>query len=392
MTARQEQGAVFDAQERGAMHWRLETLHKRTEEGVRKLGAEILEMYHQGSLDPEAVREGVARLDQLERSAAELEQAIRDEPREAAAPRPPRRPAPARLPALGAQEQAAGGSSAPVAEAPRDGRMREAVEAARFQARELDAEMRRLQAESDAEIAEALAKVEADTRARAEREAERRLAEQEKRLRAEAEERVRATAERVRQETEEELRAPVEAQVRSDAADWLRSRTRELVREAEEEWRQRLAEAKREATAARREAEQQSVERQREAKGRAEAAERKRREAAEQGQGQKPKESERETDVRRREEAAEKNAVRADAARRRRDEGGGARTRRGDSPLDVNTATFEQLRGLGLSVTQATRVIAQRERKGGFDSVADLATVPGLPTTLLSEIKDQVTV
>ena len=48
MTARQNEGAGHGAEDRGAMKWRLETLHRRTEEGVRELGARVLEMYHQG--------------------------------------------------------------------------------------------------------------------------------------------------------------------------------------------------------------------------------------------------------------------------------------------------------------------------------------------------------
>ncbi|HET8592935.1 MAG TPA: helix-hairpin-helix domain-containing protein, partial [Solirubrobacterales bacterium] len=62
------------------------------------------------------------------------------------------------------------------------------------------------------------------------------------------------------------------------------------------------------------------------------------------------------------------------------------------SPLDVNRATFEQLRDLGMSVTQATRVIAYRERQAGFDSVDELESVPGIPETFVSELKDRLTV
>jgi DNA uptake protein ComE-like DNA-binding protein len=57
----------------------------------------------------------------------------------------------------------------------------------------------------------------------------------------------------------------------------------------------------------------------------------------------------------------------------------------------VNEATFEQLRSLGMSVTQATRVIAYRERKAGFDSIDDLDSVPGFPKKLRSELKDKLT-
>ena len=44
-----------------------------------------------------------------------------------------------------------------------------------------------------------------------------------------------------------------------------------------------------------------------------------------------------------------------------------------------------------MSVTEATRVIAYRERKDGFESVDGLDRVPGIPKKLLDEIKDQLT-
>jgi hypothetical protein len=50
-----------------------------------------------------------------------------------------------------------------------------------------------------------------------------------------------------------------------------------------------------------------------------------------------------------------------------------------------------ELRELGMSVTQATRVIAYREREGGFTSPGDLATVPGISKAFLSELRDQLT-
>jgi DNA uptake protein ComE-like DNA-binding protein len=46
---------------------------------------------------------------------------------------------------------------------------------------------------------------------------------------------------------------------------------------------------------------------------------------------------------------------------------------------DVNEVSFEQLRELGLSVTQSARVIAYRETRGGFDSLDELDEIPGLP-------------
>jgi competence ComEA-like helix-hairpin-helix protein len=57
----------------------------------------------------------------------------------------------------------------------------------------------------------------------------------------------------------------------------------------------------------------------------------------------------------------------------------------------LNSATFEELRDLGFSVTQATRVITYRERQQGFKSVDDLASVPGMPPEFVSGVKDKLT-
>jgi DNA uptake protein ComE-like DNA-binding protein len=62
------------------------------------------------------------------------------------------------------------------------------------------------------------------------------------------------------------------------------------------------------------------------------------------------------------------------------------------APLDLNLVTFEQLRSQNLSVTQATRLLAHRERLGGFTSIDDLDQVPGFPPDLLAEIKSRSTV
>src|SRR3954467_13184716 len=109
MTERQHEGAGRGAEDHGAMKWRLETLHRRTEEGVRELGARVLEMYHQGKVDPEAVRESAAKLDELEKSAAELETAMRGEtgPRPDPPRRPPARRPPVVRPVMGAEDRPA---------------------------------------------------------------------------------------------------------------------------------------------------------------------------------------------------------------------------------------------------------------------------------------------
>jgi DNA uptake protein ComE-like DNA-binding protein len=54
---------------------------------------------------------------------------------------------------------------------------------------------------------------------------------------------------------------------------------------------------------------------------------------------------------------------------------------------DVNEVSFEQLRELGLSVTQSARVIAYRETRGGFDSLDELDEIPGLPKDTRDTLK-----
>src|SRR4051794_29145999 len=55
--------------------------------------------------------------------------------------------------------------------------------------------------------------------------------------------------------------------------------------------------------------------------------------------------------------------------------------------LDLNTASFEELRALGLSVTQAARLIGQREQHGGFESVDDVDAIVGIPKTVKQTLK-----
>ncbi|MSO42116.1 MAG: hypothetical protein EXQ70_09550 [Solirubrobacterales bacterium] len=59
--------------------------------------------------------------------------------------------------------------------------------------------------------------------------------------------------------------------------------------------------------------------------------------------------------------------------------------------INLNGATFEQLREAGFSVTQATRVITYRERQSGFKSVDDLDAVPGMPRSFLRNAKRRLT-
>ena len=60
--------------------------------------------------------------------------------------------------------------------------------------------------------------------------------------------------------------------------------------------------------------------------------------------------------------------------------------------VNLNSATFEQLREAGLSVTQATRILAYRERFGGYSSVADLEKVPGFPADLIESLQGRISV
>lgn len=60
--------------------------------------------------------------------------------------------------------------------------------------------------------------------------------------------------------------------------------------------------------------------------------------------------------------------------------------------LNLNSATFEELRDADLSVTQATRILAYRERFGGYQSVEDLEKVPGFPAELIESLRGRITV
>jgi DNA uptake protein ComE-like DNA-binding protein len=60
--------------------------------------------------------------------------------------------------------------------------------------------------------------------------------------------------------------------------------------------------------------------------------------------------------------------------------------------INLNTVSFEELREQNLSVTQATRLLAHRERLGRFGSVDDLDQIPGFPQDLLEDLKTRSTV
>lgn len=56
-------------------------------------------------------------------------------------------------------------------------------------------------------------------------------------------------------------------------------------------------------------------------------------------------------------------------------------------PIPLNTANFEELRGNGLSVTQATQLLTDRARLGGFESVDQLGDIPGFPKDVAEDLK-----
>ncbi|HYD48277.1 MAG TPA: helix-hairpin-helix domain-containing protein, partial [Terriglobales bacterium] len=62
-------------------------------------------------------------------------------------------------------------------------------------------------------------------------------------------------------------------------------------------------------------------------------------------------------------------------------------------PLDINTATVEQLNALqGIGDSKARAIVSYRDEHGPFRSVDDLKEVKGIGDKLLESIRSQVTV
>jgi Helix-hairpin-helix motif len=55
------------------------------------------------------------------------------------------------------------------------------------------------------------------------------------------------------------------------------------------------------------------------------------------------------------------------------------------------TIGFDELRSLGMSITQAKRVLRYRNERGGFRSVDALDNVPGFPRAFLTDVKRRLT-
>jgi len=84
--------------------------------------------------------------------------------------------------------------------------------------------------------------------------------------------------------------------------------------------------------------------------------------------------------------AEEQRAVDRPKSRRRKAKPRTAKEER----LDINTVDFEDLRALGLSVSQSTRLIATRDARMGFDSLKELDDLADLPRDVISTLKQRL--
>jgi DNA uptake protein ComE-like DNA-binding protein len=60
--------------------------------------------------------------------------------------------------------------------------------------------------------------------------------------------------------------------------------------------------------------------------------------------------------------------------------------------LNVNEATYDDLRRLRLSVTQTGRLLDYRNSLGGFRSLDQLDDIVGFPRELILELKGKLTI
>jgi DNA uptake protein ComE-like DNA-binding protein len=58
--------------------------------------------------------------------------------------------------------------------------------------------------------------------------------------------------------------------------------------------------------------------------------------------------------------------------------------------IDINDATYDQLRSLKLSTTQSRRLLAYRRRVEGFKSLNELDAIPGFPSAVLDQLKQRL--
>ena len=63
-----------------------------------------------------------------------------------------------------------------------------------------------------------------------------------------------------------------------------------------------------------------------------------------------------------------------------------------DQPINLNTATLEQLDTLsGIGPTTAQKILDLREERGGFNSVEELGEIPGIGEKRLATLREEVT-
>jgi DNA uptake protein ComE-like DNA-binding protein len=188
-----------------------------------------------------------------------------------------------------------------------------------------------------------------------------------------AAERVSAAERQLREETE---------RLRADAEARIARKTEEARREIEEEAGERVVESERRALAAEEQLETiQADANKRSSEMRAAAADwlRGRAEALR-----------REGEARARGGAAEKTARDTAISETHRWTAGALQEAPTEKKLSLSTASFEELRAVGLSVTQTQRVIEYREKNDGFNSLDELDSVPGFERSLLVELKSRV--
>jgi DNA uptake protein ComE-like DNA-binding protein len=65
-------------------------------------------------------------------------------------------------------------------------------------------------------------------------------------------------------------------------------------------------------------------------------------------------------------------------------------TRKRKGALDLNEASFEELRDAGLSVTLSARLVAYRDTGETINSVDDLRTIPGFGKETIKTLRAQV--
>ena len=206
------------------------------------------------------------------------------------------------------------------------------------------------------------------------------------------------TAERQLREETERLRADAEARIAR--------KTEEARREIEEEAGQRAVESERRALAAEEQLEAiQTDATKRSSEMRAAAADwlRGRAEALRQeGEARAREKIERERELRQRDVeerigevtegagAAEKTPRDTAISETHEWTAGALQEAPTEKKLSLSTASFEELRAVGLSVTQTQRVIEYRETNDGFNSLDELDSVPGFERSLLVELKSRV--